>query len=66
MFYHKFLSQFNQIELSNFDPDRIDLSNSLILDGEGGDQAYGSSAANKVFSLHPEKILLPWRKNLDF
>jgi hypothetical protein len=66
IFYHKFLSQFDQIELSNFDPARIDLSNSLILDGEGGDQAYGSSAANKIFSLHPEKILLPWRKNLDF
>jgi hypothetical protein len=52
--------------VSDFDPAQIDLSNSLILDGEGGDQIYGSSAANKIFSLHPEKILLPWRKNLDF
>lgn len=66
MFYYKFLSQFDQIKLSDFDPAQINLSNSLVLDGEGGDQAYGSSAANKIFSLHPEKILLPWRKNLDF
>lgn len=66
MFYHKFLSQFDQIDVVDFDPARIDLYNSVILDGEGGDQAYGSSAANKIFSLHPEKILLPWRQNLDF
>jgi len=66
MFYHKFLSRFDQIELTKFDPAKIDLSNSLILDGEGGDQVYGSSAANKIFSLYPEKILAPWRKNLDF
>lgn len=66
MFYHKFLSQFDQIELSVFDPAQIDLYNSVILDGEGGDQTYGSSAANKIFSLNPDKILLPWRKNLDF
>jgi hypothetical protein len=66
MFYHKFLSKFDQIDVLDFDPANINLSNSLILDGEGGDQAYGSSAANKIFSLHPEKILLPWRQNLDF
>jgi hypothetical protein len=66
MFYHRFLSQFDQIDVAEFDPAKYDLTNSIILDGEGGDQIYGSSAANKVFSLHPDKILLPWRKNLDF
>jgi hypothetical protein len=66
MFYHRFLKDFNQIELSNFDPAVLDLRSSIILDGEGGDQVFGSSAANKLFSLYPEKILLPWRTEIDF
>lgn len=66
IFYHKFLKQFDQIDISTFDPALIDLSNSTILDGEGGDQIYGSSNANKFFSQHPDKIMLPWRENLDF
>lgn len=66
MFYHKFLKSCNQISVVDFNPAKIDIYNSLILDGEGGDQIYGSSAANEVFSRHPDKILLPWRQNLDF
>ncbi len=66
MFYHQFLKKFDTISVANFDPSTIDLYNSIILDGEGGDQIFGSSAANMIFSLYPEKILLPWRKNLDF
>ncbi len=66
MFYYNFLSKFDQIELSDFNPGLLDINNILILDGEGGDQIFGSSAANKIFSLHPDKILQPWRKNIDF
>lgn len=66
MFYNKFLSKFNQIEVAQFDPVDLDLHNSLILDGEGGDQSFGSSAANKLFSIYPEKIMQPWRNETDF
>lgn len=66
MFYNSFLKDFNQIELADFDPAKLDLTRSIILDGEGGDQVFGSSAANKLFSIHPDKILLPWRDNIDF
>jgi hypothetical protein len=66
IFYHKFLKQFDQIDISIFDPANIDMKNSIILDGEGGDQIFGSSAANRIFGQYPEKIMLPWRKNLDF
>lgn len=66
IFYHKFLKNFKQIDVMNFDPANINLKNSIILDGEGGDQIFGSSGANAAFSLNPDKILLPWRKNLDF
>jgi len=66
IFYHKFLRQFKQIDISTFDPANIDMNNSIVLDGEGGDQIFGSSAANRIFSQFPEKIMLPWRKNLDF
>jgi asparagine synthetase B (glutamine-hydrolysing) len=66
MFYHNHLRQFNQIALHEFEPGTLDLTNSIILDGEGGDQIFGSSAANKLFSLHPDKIMLPWRDNIDF
>jgi hypothetical protein len=65
IFYHKFLKQFNQIDIGNFDPANINLANSIILDGEGGDQIFGSSSANRFFSQYPEKIMLPWRQNLD-
>lgn len=64
--YNKFLKDFDQIAFSKFDPGTLDIENSLILDGEGGDQLFGSSAANKVFSKYPEKIQLPWRDNVDF
>jgi asparagine synthetase B (glutamine-hydrolysing) len=66
MFHHNFLAKFDQIELKSFDPGLLDLSSSLILDGEGGDQIFGSSAANKLFSIYPEMILKPWRTNIDF
>jgi hypothetical protein len=66
MFYHNFLSKFDQIELFEFNPGLLDINNTLILDGEGGDQIFGSGGANKIFSLHPDKILQPWRKNIDF
>jgi hypothetical protein len=66
IFYHKFLQKFKQINVADFDPVNIDLKNSIILDGEGGDQIYGSSAANTAFSLRPDKILSPWRSNIDF
>ena len=66
MFYHTFLKEFDQIELHLFDPATLDLGNSIIIDGEGGDQTFGSSAANKIFSIHPDKIMLPWRSNRDF
>lgn len=65
IFYHKFLKHFDQIDISVFDPANIDLSNSVVLDGEGGDQIFGSSSANKFFSQFPEKIMLPWRDHLD-
>lgn len=66
VFYYKFLDKFNQLEFGEFDPANIDISNSLLLDGEGGDQIFGSSAANRVFSIHPELIMLPWRDNIKF
>ncbi len=66
MFYHNFLKQFDQIELKNFEPANLDLLHSIILDGEGGDQIFGSSAANKIFSIYPDMILKPWRNNIDF
>lgn len=66
MFYHNFLSEFNQIDLRQFEPANLDLAHSIVLDGEGGDQIFGSSAANKIFSIYPEMILKPWRDNTDF
>lgn len=66
MFYHKFLKQYKQIDVSKFDPGTLNLHNSIIIDGEGGDQTFGSSPANRLFSEFPEKIMLPWRNNIDF
>jgi len=66
MFYHNFLKTFQQIELSQFDPAKIDLATSLILDGEGGDQIFGSSAANRIFSKYPDMLKAPWKNNTDF
>jgi hypothetical protein len=66
MFYHNFLKDFKQLDFFEFNPANIDLKNSLILDGEGGDQTFGSSAANKMFSMDPDKINQPWRNNIDF
>ncbi len=66
MFYHKFLAQFDQIELCAFEPAKLDLANLIVIDGEGGDQTFGSSAANKIFSIYPDKINQPWRSNIDF
>jgi hypothetical protein len=66
VFYHKFLKSLDQIELTDFDPGKLDLVNSIITDGEGGDQIFGSAAINKVFSIYPDKIYLPWRDNQDF
>lgn len=66
MFYHNFVRHYTQMDFDNFNPANIDLYNSLILDGEGGDQTFGSSAANKFLSIYPEKIYEPWEKNIDF
>lgn len=66
MFYHRFLKDFDRIDLYRFDPAKIDLDHSIVIDGEGGDQTFGSSAANKLFSERPDLIHLPWRTNQDF
>lgn len=66
MFYHKFLSALDQIDVREFDPAKLNLHNSIILDGEGGDQIFGSSAANDVFSRYPDHTTKPWKTNIDF
>ena len=65
MFYEKYLKQYDRIEYATLNFSNYDLKNSLILDGEGGDQMFGSSMSNRLFSIAPDKINLPWRSHLD-
>lgn len=65
-FYKKYLAEFKREEFSQFGFKDIDIKNTLVLDGEGGDQIFGSSLSNKVFSMYPDKIDAPWRSEIDF
>jgi len=65
-FYAQHLQKFNRLEFSPYMFANIDIKNALVLDGEGGDQMFGSSLANFVFSAHPDKIHVPWRTQVNF
>ena len=66
MFYENFLSGFDQIDFVDLDFNKLDLEKCLVLDGEGGDQLFGSSFANKIFSMYPEKISGKWKNESAF
>lgn len=66
MFYHNFLKQYNQIEFFNLDLSKLNLSSTIVLDGEGGDQVFGPSAGNQLFGIYPELRDKPWRQHVDF
>jgi hypothetical protein len=65
IFYENHLKHYDRIEYSNLNFANIDIKNILILDGEGGDQMFGSIMSNKFFSMHPDKMHLPWRSQID-
>ena len=64
-FYEAHLKHFAREEFESFSFANIDVSNIIVLDGEGGDQIFGSSLANYVFSLYPDKINVPWRSEVN-
>lgn len=66
VFYENFISKFDQIDFVDLDFNKLDLEKCLVLDGEGGDQLFGSSFANKIFSMYPEKIQCKWRDESAF
>ena len=66
VFYEKYLKHYDRIEFTTLDFANIDIKNILVLDGEGGDQMFGSSLANKAFSMYPDIINAPWQSQIDF
>lgn len=64
IFFYKFLTHCHTIQYNDFCNLKLDLDNTLVLTGEGGDQIFGHSIGNKILSQDPVLAAAPWRNNI--
>jgi hypothetical protein len=65
VFYHRYVQYLPQMQFKDFCNTTLDLDKTSILTGEGGDQIFGHSIGNLMFTLEPDLVHKPWRSNQD-